>query len=170
MLNLSVKSAPSGIFHWKLVASDWKFIIDGKYSKWKEVQAWFRTDITNNSSEQPPSVFVWTSHFDRLQFFCAVEKDYHFKNIFSIGFPRIFSEAFPQEMFWDVFFMVFLIASHYWFRWWLGAIRQQAITWANVDNDDWQIILSLRDNELRLNHALHLKCQFVFILLKPTFK
>ena len=66
MLNLSVKSAPSRIISWKQAASGRKFIIDWKYSKWKEMQACFRTDITNNSSEQPPGVFVWTSHFDRL--------------------------------------------------------------------------------------------------------
>ena len=28
-----------------------------------------------------------------------------------------------------------LMISQYWFRWWLGAIRQQAIDWANVDLD-----------------------------------
>ena len=26
-----------------------------------------------------------------------------------------------------------LIISQYWFRWWLGAVRHQAITWTNVD-------------------------------------
>ena len=25
------------------------------------------------------------------------------------------------------------MTSQHWFRWWLGAVRQQAITWANVD-------------------------------------
>ena len=28
-----------------------------------------------------------------------------------------------------------LIMSQHWFRWWLGAVRQQAITWTNVDPD-----------------------------------
>ena len=28
--------------------------------------------------------------------------------------------------------------SQHWFRWWLGAGRQQAITWANVDRLNWQ--------------------------------
>ena len=35
------------------------------------------------------------------------------------------------------------MASQLWFRWWLGAVRQQAITWSNVDPDLYQ------DNELR---------------------
>ena len=28
-----------------------------------------------------------------------------------------------------------LMRSQHWFRWWLGTVRQQAITWANVDPD-----------------------------------
>ena len=30
-----------------------------------------------------------------------------------------------------------LMINQHWFRWWLGAIRQQAITWAIVDQDLW---------------------------------
>ena len=40
--------------------------------------------------------------------------------------------------------------SQHWFRWWLGAIRQQAITWTNVDTDPCRHMVSLGHNELRL--------------------
>ena len=40
--------------------------------------------------------------------------------------------------------------SQHWFRWWLGAVRQQAITWANVDPGLCRQMASLGLNEL--NH------------------
>ena len=39
--------------------------------------------------------------------------------------------------------------SQHWFRQWLGAVRQQAITWANVDPDLCRHMMSLGHNELR---------------------
>ena len=41
--------------------------------------------------------------------------------------------------------------SQHWFRWWLGANRQQAITWANVDPDLCRQMASLGLNELNSN-------------------
>ena len=38
--------------------------------------------------------------------------------------------------------------SQHWFRWWLGAVRQQAITWAHVDPDLCRQMASLGLNEL----------------------
>ena len=38
--------------------------------------------------------------------------------------------------------------SQHWFRKWLGAVRQQAITWANVDPDLCRHMVSLDHNEL----------------------
>ena len=38
--------------------------------------------------------------------------------------------------------------SQHWFRWWLGAVRQQAIIWANVDPDLCRHMASLGHNEL----------------------
>ena len=38
--------------------------------------------------------------------------------------------------------------SQHWFRLWRGAIRQQAITWANVDQDPCRHMTSLGHNEL----------------------
>ena len=40
--------------------------------------------------------------------------------------------------------------SQHWFRQWLGAVRQQAITWANVDQDLCRHMASLSHNELTL--------------------
>ena len=39
--------------------------------------------------------------------------------------------------------------SQNWFRWWLGAVRQQAITWANVVLDPCRHMTSIGYNELR---------------------
>ena len=41
-----------------------------------------------------------------------------------------------------------LMISHHWFRWWLGAVRQQAITWTSVDQDLQHHMASLGPNEL----------------------
>ena len=41
-----------------------------------------------------------------------------------------------------------MIIAQHWFRQWLGAIRQQAITWANVDPDICRHMASLGHNEL----------------------
>ena len=40
------------------------------------------------------------------------------------------------------------MTSQYWFRQWIGAVRQQAITWANVDPDPCRHMASLGRNEL----------------------
>ena len=44
--------------------------------------------------------------------------------------------------------MTLLMVSQHWFRLWLGALRQQAITWANVDPDLCRHMVSLGHNEL----------------------
>ena len=41
-----------------------------------------------------------------------------------------------------------LMISQQWFRWWLGAVRQQAITWSNVDSIPCRLMASLGHNEL----------------------
>ena len=43
-----------------------------------------------------------------------------------------------------------LIRSPYWFRYWLGAVRQQAINWANADPDLCCHVVLLGHNELTL--------------------
>ena len=52
-----------------------------------------------------------------------------------------------------------LMISQYWFRLWLGVVRQQAITWANVDPDLCHHMASLGHNELQNGHwRIHSKC------------
>ena len=41
-----------------------------------------------------------------------------------------------------------LMINQHWFRWWLGAVRQQAITWANVDSVSCLLMASLGHNGL----------------------
>ena len=41
-----------------------------------------------------------------------------------------------------------LVIIQHWIRWWLGAIRQQAITWANVDLELWCHMASPGHSEL----------------------
>ena len=41
-----------------------------------------------------------------------------------------------------------LMMSQHWSRWWLGAIRHQAMTWANVDPDLYHHMASLGHNGL----------------------
>ena len=41
--------------------------------------------------------------------------------------------------------------SQHWFRYWLGAVRQQAITWADVHPDLWCHMVSLGHNVLSLS-------------------
>ena len=41
-----------------------------------------------------------------------------------------------------------LMISQHWFRYWFGAVRQQAIAWTNVDLDPCRHMASLGHNEL----------------------
>ena len=44
--------------------------------------------------------------------------------------------------------LIWLLVDFTWFRSWLGAVRQQAITWANFDPDLCRQMASLGHNEL----------------------
>ena len=48
----------------------------------------------------------------------------------------------------DEYHLTLLMTSQHWFRWWLGAVRQQAITWASGDPDLCRHMASLGPNEL----------------------
>ena len=41
--------------------------------------------------------------------------------------------------------------SENWIRWWLGAVRQQAITWTNIKQDLCPHMVLLGHNELNAN-------------------
>ena len=53
-----------------------------------------------------------------------------------------------MKLFWGEGHKTSLIISQHWFRHWLGAVRQQAITWANVGVDPCRHLTSLGHNEL----------------------
>ena len=69
--------------------------------------------------------------------------------------------ALDLLMFSDECNITLLIISQHWFRYWLGAVRQQAITWVNVEPDLCGHMVSLDHNELT-NSALlvyqHYRC------------
>ena len=48
----------------------------------------------------------------------------------------------------DECYSTLLMISQHWFRWWLSAVRQQAITWVNVDPDLCRHMVSLGHSEL----------------------
>ena len=67
-----------------------------------------------------------------------------FKFILAIdGWDMTLMKFLPGECLWTS-----LMISQHWFRQWLGAIRQQAITWANDDLDLCRHMASLDSNEL----------------------
>ena len=57
--------------------------------------------------------------------------------------------------------------SQHWFRWWLGAVRHQAITWANVDPEICRSISSLGHNELTHKNWQHGRDKLLW--LTPVF-
>ena len=52
------------------------------------------------------------------------------------------------------------LISQQWFRWWLSVVRQQAITWANVDPDLWHHMVSLGHYELKPSDSFHSNQQY----------
>ena len=44
-----------------------------------------------------------------------------------------------------------LVDSQCWFRWWFGAIQQEAITWISVNEDIWHYMETTGHNELTCN-------------------
>ena len=57
----------------------------------------------------------------------------------------------------DECYRTLLMISQHWFRQWLGAIRQQAITWTSVDQDLHRHMASLGPNELTISTDLMMK-------------
>ena len=72
----------------------------------------------------------------------------NFKLISMINILSIFSEIAIRWM-----PLMSLIISQHWFRQWLGAVRQQAITLANVDPDPCRHMTSLGHNQLIIKHS-----------------
>ena len=68
------------------------------------------------------------------------------QSVFSNSFYELISRAFPVKLFPGECYRIPLVISHHWFRQRLGAVRQQAIAWANVDQDLCCQMASLRHN------------------------
>ena len=58
------------------------------------------------------------------------------------------AESSLVKLFSDGYHYTLLMIGQHWFRYWLGAVRQQAITWDNVDPDRYRQMVSLGLNEL----------------------
>ena len=67
---------------------------------------------------------------------------------FSISFHWFVSSHHLRIMTWDEWRGTSLMISQHWFRQWLGAVRQQAITWANVDLVPCRHMASVGPSEL----------------------
>ena len=50
---------------------------------------------------------------------------------------------------------IFQTINQYWFRWWLGAVKQQVSAWANVDPDLCRHMASLGYNDLTHSGPAH---------------
>ena len=67
-----------------------------------------------------------------------------FKYILVIEIENISGEIVLKWMSWEFFYG----RAQCWYNQWLGANRQQAITWSSVDPDQWCKMTSLGQNEL----------------------
>ena len=72
-----------------------------------------------------------------------LEKKIHANSILATDGCDISTEIALRWAHWTL-----VIISQHWLRWWLGAVRQQAITWTIVDLDPCQHMVSLSHNEL----------------------
>ena len=70
------------------------------------------------------------------------------KEWFSNALDRSMPWAFLMKLLGGEFRRTPLIASQHWIRWWLGAVRQQAITWFIVDPDLYPHMASLGHCEI----------------------
>ena len=71
------------------------------------------------------------------------------KRLFSNSLYRIVACALAVKLLPSECQNISLMICQHWFREWLGAIRQQAIAWANVDPDLCRNMVSLGHNESR---------------------
>ena len=68
--------------------------------------------------------------------------------IFNHFFYWLVSSDLPMIMPSDECHRTLMMIRQYWFRYRLGAVRQQVITWANVDSVPCRLMASLGHNEL----------------------
>ena len=78
------------------------------------------------------------------------------------GLDTALVKSTPDECHWTS-----LMISQHWFRWWLGAVRQQAITRANVNPDRCCHMASLGHNELVNSFAFRLRVKTTQVIASP---
>ena len=64
-------------------------------------------------------------------------------------------EASLVKLPWYEYYWTSLMTSQHWFRQWLGAVRQQAFTWTDVDLHPCRHMASLSHNELKCKVVSH---------------
>ena len=93
---------------------------------------------------------------------------------FSSQIPWLMAEVYLEKLLSDGCHWILLMISQHWFRWWLGAVRQQAITWGKVDPDLCRHMVSLGHNEATILFA-KCRCQLaehrcVFVMIGAKFQ
>ena len=78
------------------------------------------------------------------------------------------AEVSPTKLPSDECHKTVLMISQHWFRQWLGAVRQQAITWANVDPDLWSQMASLGLSQL-MGRQMHNLSGLLTCSIQPNF-
>ena len=75
------------------------------------------------------------------------------------------AEVYLEKLVWNKCRWISLIVSLHWFRQWLGAVRQHAITWVNLD-------LWLMTRHVQVNLLIHLfgrQYTMLWILVRTLF-
>ena len=93
----------------------------------------------------------------------------------SSNFQRHAMDRYPRlfvKLPWGKCYKKWLMIRQHWFRWWLGVVRQQDITWFNVDADfcrhmaslgpSYDIRIWLRDGVTPQNHV-NTRIKFILI-------
>ena len=98
-------------------------------------------DVLNRWLNVENVVSCWTGNLTRLTHWylgkvIMILDIYFFQHI---SMMKIQSSS--TEMYLDVFMRILLAGNLHWFRWWLGAVWQQAITWTNAE---WWICMLLK--------------------------
>ena len=83
--------------------------------------------------------------------------EYNFQFLWSIA------SALLLNLLWEMFWKIFLKISQCWIRQWLGDVRQQAITWPNVDRDLQRRMASMGPTELTLTHWGRVKLKYICV-------
>ena len=91
----------------------------------------------------------WIPEYTYLTWWPLGDATFIFKTYFLNSLHRIIMWTFAVHLLSCECHRTSLMRSQHWFRQWLGAIRQQAIIWANLDPDLYPHMASLGHTELK---------------------